>query len=415
MTLSLRAPKGRSRLGAIAVSLAAVLATSTLSAAPASAEEVPVETTADLSGTFFDEDGKVPFYAYIQVFKGDDQQSVASAQVDNTTGQWQILDLEPGTYRASAMTMMMMGGTEWYDGGFNRATATPIELAAGDVRVIEIVSKYPGLVYGNVTASGKSLKQVKVTAHLPFEPFTEVGIAYTGYSGDYSLNIRPGEYKLHFAPTDSNDPQWLGGFANAAASDSVFVERASNTNAGTTNVGESYTSTGTVTVTGAPAVGKTLMVSAAGWVPTPSLLTFQWFRNGSPITMPSYTGSRKITAADAGQELTVIATPTLSGFQSTTSSAVVSVQSMLTATPVPVISGTSRVGFKLTAKAGTWSPAPVALSYQWTRDGKAISRATSSTYTLTRYDRDHSIRVVVTGSKSGYTSIAKTSARRSIS
>ncbi|MFT3887459.1 MAG: hypothetical protein QM713_04755 [Arachnia sp.] len=77
-------------------------------------------------------------------------------------------------------------------------------------------------------------------------------------------------------------------------------------------------------------------------------------------------------------------------------------------TATPTISGTAKVGKKLTAKTGTWSPT-AAFSYQWYRNGKAISKATSSTYTLTSSDKGTTITVKVTGKKAGYVTVAKTS------
>lgn len=86
----------------------------------------------------------------------------------------------------------------------------------------------------------------------------------------------------------------------------------------------------------------------------------------------------------------------------------------LTKTPVPKISGTATVGKTLTAKAGTWAPAKVTLKYQWLRSGKAISKATKSTYKLVASDKRKKVTVKVTGSKSGYTSVAKTSAAKTV-
>ncbi|MDF1488878.1 sunset domain-containing protein [Tessaracoccus caeni] len=85
----------------------------------------------------------------------------------------------------------------------------------------------------------------------------------------------------------------------------------------------------------------------------------------------------------------------------------------LTTTPTPKISGTAQVGKKLTATPGTWAPSGVKLSYQWLRDGKAIKGATKSTYTLTSSDKGKKISVQVKGSKSGYTSVTKTSSKTS--
>lgn len=53
------------------------------------------------------------------------------------------------------------------------------------------------------------------------------------------------------------------------------------------------------------------------------------------------------------------------------------------------------------------------LTYQWYRSGVAISGATSSTYKLVTADKGTGIKVKVTGTKTGYTTVAKTSAQTS--
>ena len=63
-----------------------------------------------------------------------------------------------------------------------------------------------------------------------------------------------------------------------------------------------------------------------------------------------------------------------------------------TAKTAPTVTGTAKVGKTLTAKAGTFSLAGT-VSYQWLRNGKAISGATASTYTLR--GSDHGARVSV--------------------
>ena len=74
-------------------------------------------------------------------------------------------------------------------------------------------------------------------------------------------------------------------------------------------------------------------------------------------------------------------------------------------TGTATISGTPTVGQTLTATPGTWSPADVTFSYQWKSNGAPIGGATNSTYELTADDAGDTIVVVVTGSKSGYTSV----------
>ncbi|RYJ07443.1 MAG: hypothetical protein EON52_01245 [Actinomycetales bacterium] len=79
-------------------------------------------------------------------------------------------------------------------------------------------------------------------------------------------------------------------------------------------------------------------------------------------------------------------------------------------TKTPTIVGVRMVGRTLRASTGTWSPTPT-LSFQWYADGKAISRATRSTITLTRAQKGKRITVWVTGRRSGYLTVKRGSAR----
>jgi hypothetical protein len=84
------------------------------------------------------------------------------------------------------------------------------------------------------------------------------------------------------------------------------------------------------------------------------------------------------------------------------------------AAPKPGITGTAKVGSTLSARAGTWKPQPVKLSYQWLRDGKAIAGAKKASYKLVGSDAGKKITVRVTGSKSGYLNTAKVSAAKKV-
>lgn len=78
--------------------------------------------------------------------------------------------------------------------------------------------------------------------------------------------------------------------------------------------------------------------------------------------------------------------------------------------PTPTITGTSKVGQTLTVDQGVWAPEPGKLAVQWYRSGKAISKATKSSYTLTKSDAGKQITVRVTASGSGLQTVARTSA-----
>lgn len=80
--------------------------------------------------------------------------------------------------------------------------------------------------------------------------------------------------------------------------------------------------------------------------------------------------------------------------------------------PLPVISGRFNAQQQVTASTGFWTGfQPMSFSYQWRRcdpggnNCSDIPGATVNTYTLTTADQDHTVRVVVTASNLGGTSV----------
>jgi fibronectin type III domain protein/NHL repeat-containing protein len=64
----------------------------------------------------------------------------------------------------------------------------------------------------------------------------------------------------------------------------------------------------------------------------------------------------------------------------------------------PTLTGTPEVGDTLTADPGTWQGTSLTYSYQWLRDGIAVSGATNTTYVPTSNDVGHQFSVQVTAS-----------------
>ena len=158
---------------------------------------------------------------------------------------------------------------------------------------------------------------------------------------------------------------------------------------------------GTPVITGSAVVGGALSVDAGTWGPAGVSLAYEWRRDGHPIaTGQSY----QPATADVDHSLTVRVTGSLTGYPdaSADSASVTVAPAALTTVPVPEVKGTWFYGKTLTAKAGTWEPAPVELSYQWLRDGTPIAGATKATYKLRADDVGASVSVRVTGKKSGF-------------
>ncbi|WP_298131783.1 hypothetical protein [Micropruina sp.] len=166
------------------------------------------------------------------------------------------------------------------------------------------------------------------------------------------------------------------------------------------------------TISGSATVGATLAANPGSWTPAPITLAYQWKANGSAIS--GATGSTlSVPASALGKAITVTVTGSKTGYTgaSFTSDSTSYVAAGTLTGATPKISGTVKVGKKLTAKPGAWTPSDTALSYQWYRGSSPIKGATKSTYKLVKADKKKQISVKVTGTKAGYTTLTTTSAK----
>lgn len=168
-----------------------------------------------------------------------------------------------------------------------------------------------------------------------------------------------------------------------------------------------------------PVLGQPVSVDLSGAASTPELaggtVTYQWFRGATSIvgaTKDSYVP----LPVDVGATLTVKITLTSAGTQppagpqvALTTSAVASADLVNLAPPALTSpTGDFLVGRRATSDTGSWSFTPTSFTYQWYRDGKAISKATSSTYLMTTADDQTELTVRVTA-KLGTSSATATS------
>lgn len=165
---------------------------------------------------------------------------------------------------------------------------------------------------------------------------------------------------------------------------------------------------GTPQVGGTVRVGETLTATPGTWSHDPAL-SYAWTADDAPITGAA--GSTlALTPALLGKRIAVTVTASKSGYETAraTSTATAQVALGLLDAPVPTVDGTVRVDHTLTAKAGTWATG-VALSYQWSADGRPVVGATGPTWALAPALAGTRVTVAVTGARAGYETTTVTS------
>lgn len=157
------------------------------------------------------------------------------------------------------------------------------------------------------------------------------------------------------------------------------------------------------TIKGIAVVGGTVTATPGSWSPIADSYTYQWRADGVSIagaTASSYT----LPSALQGKQLTVVVTARKAGHPAVmaTSTAVLVKGAAPKATTAPSITGTAIVGKVLTLSRGTWTPTPTSYTYEWYADGKLITGATRTTFTLTAAQRGKRITVKVTAYRTGH-------------
>jgi hypothetical protein len=177
---------------------------------------------------------------------------------------------------------------------------------------------------------------------------------------------------------------------------------------------------GSATITGTPQVGSPLQVVNSDWTGSPTSYDYVWSSCpavGDCVSVGSDAPEYTPVASDAGNTIWVQVTANNSYGQSvSTANAVTTDAVTLPPAPLndsaPTISGNPTVADALTATPGSWDGSP-AIAYQWelctTQAGTSctdIHGATSSSYTLTGADIGQYVRVAVTGTNPGGTTVA---------
>jgi hypothetical protein len=143
-------------------------------------------------------------------------------------------------------------------------------------------------------------------------------------------------------------------------------------------------------LSGASTVGQTLTVTNGTWTNTPISFSYAWKLNGSPISGAANQNTYVLTSGENGGNVTCTVTAANSGGSaSATSNAIGPIGTSGAAptnTAVPTLSGDPVVGQTLYTSNGTWSGTVTSYTYQWFKDGAAISGETSDHYLILDMD-----------------------------
>ena len=306
--------------------------------------------------------------------------------------------------------------------GATASTYTPDASRLGQQVSVEVTATRSGTTLGTATSAKVGpVASGTFTAGTPSVSGTaKVGRTLTASTGTWSPTPNSFTYQWladDVAVSGATGATFVPGTAQVGKTVTVRVSGvrtayapSPQTSAETAPVAPGDLQAGTPSVSGTAKVGRTLTASTGSWSPAPGF-SYQWLADGSPVAGAAST-TFTLTASQLGKKMSVRVTGALSGYatasRDSVQTAAVAAGTLTAATPK--ITGTAKVGKKLTVARGTWSPLPT-FSQQWYANGTAIAKATGTSFTLTKAQKGKTITVKVTGKRAGYTTVSKTSAK----
>jgi len=152
---------------------------------------------------------------------------------------------------------------------------------------------------------------------------------------------------------------------------------------------------------GEAVVGSTLYARSDGVAL--SDLAPQWLANGVALKGATQT-TLIVPAGAAGKKISVQLTWPAASLKATSALSL-----RVSKATIPFVAGVAATGAVLTAQPGSWTTSMVR-RYQWAADGKPITGATKPTFTVPSTLLGATLSVTVTGSRSGFAPVSRTSA-----
>ncbi|MDR1824625.1 MAG: hypothetical protein LBR27_04755, partial [Bifidobacteriaceae bacterium] len=360
--------------------------------------------------------------------------TVASAGITGTAAVGNTLTANVGARTPSDATLSYV----WYrDGTTQVGTASTYQVQVADaghqlsVKVTPSKTGWtsfpttsaavtvPGLttITGTVThrqgasLAGWQLKYNNVTcddSHTDTPGVTDIyGTITLTAAGTFSFSVLPGEC----ASVGLSNASAVAVRSTLGATDAISHYTATGANNIALTVGAGTVTIASVSVSGAGQVGQTLTANVGGISPVWATSVTAWYRDDGSAAV-AYGDTYVTGLDDIGHTFTAKVTASYLDWTSATAqatSAAVWQATLVNVTP-PAITGTPTAGSTLTASSGTWSATPVSYTYQWLRNGVAITGESGPTYVVRPADAGKTVTVQVTADKTFYISGNATSA-----
>ncbi|MFE4838120.1 excalibur calcium-binding domain-containing protein [Arthrobacter sp. NPDC056691] len=354
-------------------------------------------------------------------FKGD--LIGAAPKITGTSKVGYALTAVPGIWSPSPVTLSY----QWYRSGVAVAGATAATYslpasAAGATYTVRVAASKAG--YASVVKASAASAVVATGSLVGATPritgTAKVGYALTATAGVWSPAPVVLKYQWYRAGVAIAGATAASYRLPASAAGATYTVRVTGAKTGYSSLVKASAATSVVAkgslvaavprITGTAKVGYALTAIPGAWSPAPVVLRYQWYRSGVAI-VGATAASYRLPASAAGARFSIRVTGSKPGYSTLakTSAVTAAVAKGSLAGTAPRITGTAKVGYVLTAIAGAWSPAPVALRYQWYRSGVAVVGATAASYRLPASAAGATYAARVTGSKTGYTALVKAS------
>ena len=338
----------------------------------------------------------------------------------DSTGKYSIKGLPAGAFTVSFgredETNSRRSAPEFYSNVHEGAGAdpTPVNLSVGQARAgvnatLELGATITGKV---VRADGTPVAGCPVDVAVA-DPYFSHRYRYTQQDGSFTVEgLGGGTITLVVGKISADDSECGFGSRYYDGDDVLGASRSSagittvlgqTSDAGTLIYGNSAvteTATARATITGTPNVDSLLTAHEGTWNPTPTTFSYAWLDNDSPITGAT-SKTFKPGSTLLGHQISVKVTAHKPGVADGSSTSVqTAALGAPSATPAntvkPTIVGTPKVGSRVTANPGTWSPADGTYTYTWVVGSSVLGTASTLTVPSSAYKKTLVLKVTAT-------------------